>query len=73
MSKELRGWLWCDTGAVTSFAIVDGIPRHESSGTGQCIPWEIGARVWLSQRKKMGKNMKKVGKNGDKIGGKRKK
>lgn len=76
MPEEPRGWLWCDAGAVTSFAGVDGIPGCEGSGTGQCILWEIGLRLGFSRgkdrEKKSGRNgekwweMEKMGKKGGK-------
>lgn len=34
VSEEPWRWLWYDIGAVTALASVDGILRHESSGTG---------------------------------------
>lgn len=69
VSEEPREWLWYDPGAVTSFAGVDGIPRHEGSRTGWCIPWEIGPRFSFPRGKNREKYKKtgKIGKKGGKM------
>ena len=70
VSEEPWGWLWYDAGAVTSFAGVDGVPRHEGSGTGRCIPWEIGLRFGFPRGKngeKYEKKWEKIGKKWEKI------
>lgn len=73
LSGELRGWLWCDTGAAASFAGVDGICGCEGSGAARRSPWEtvqVGVS-WGGKRrkiqKKSGGEEKKKGEKWEKL------